>query len=160
MYFHFLSLERHIGFHITLNEATLPNGIVFAWCCPKCLYLQMMNFPKLLVVAFLLFTIQLPAIPWASSPGWIYCLYLWPMLNPFTSQSAINMTYGVAVYSRCGHCVRVLKGIFPPQVGFTPLNHSVHNKNIKMSKWPNDFCGINNTLAVVPNCSRKVSTRW
>ena len=93
--------------------------------------------------------IQCPGIPCASSPGWIYCLHLWPMLNPFTCQSAVNMTYSVAVYSRCGHCVR-WKAFFYLHLALTHLlNHLVHNRNIKMSKWSNYFRGINDALTIV-----------
>lgn len=100
--------------------------------------------------------IPLPAIPWASSPGWIYCLHLWPMLNPFTCQSAVNMMYGTAVYSRC-----VLKSIFLSPFGFTPLfNHLVYNRNIKMSKWPNYFCDINNALTVMAKLLQRAFVCW
>lgn len=114
--------------------------------------MNMMDFPKLLgclpPCVHQPIRIQPPAIPWAFSLCWIYRPHLWPMLNPFTCQSAINMTYGVAVYSRLEHCV--LKSIFLPPFGFTLLlNHLVHNRSIKMSKWPNYFRGINNNLSVV-----------
>lgn len=49
--------------------------------------------------------ILFPNIPWAYSPGQIYYLRSWPVLNPFTCQSAINMTYGPAVYLSRWVCV-------------------------------------------------------
>lgn len=41
--------------------------------------------------------------------------------------------------------VCVEKGFFYLHLASAPLNHLVHNRNIKMSKWPDYFCGINNT---------------
>lgn len=122
-----------------------------------------MDFPKLLgclpPCVHQPIRIQPPAIPWAFSLCWIYRPHLWPMLNPFTCQSAINMTYGVAVYSRLEHCV--LKSIFLPPFGFTLLlNHLVHNRSIKMSKWPNYFRGINNTLSVVAKLLQHLKASW
>lgn len=60
-------------------------------------------------------------------------------------------------------CVRVLESIFLPPFGFTspPLNHLVHNRNIKMSKWPNYFCGINNnTLSVMAKLLQHFRASW
>ncbi len=40
------------------------------------------------------------------------------------------------------------------------LNHLVHNRNIKMNKWPNYFCGINNTLTVVAKLLQRLKASW
>lgn len=54
----------------------------------------------------------------------------------------------------------VLKSIFQPPFGFTRLNHLVHNRNIKMSKWPNYFCGINNALTIVAKLLQHLKASW
>lgn len=47
-------------------------------------------------------------------------LNIWPMLNPFTRQSAINMTCSMLVYSRFGRWVCVEKH-FPTSTWLHPL---------------------------------------
>lgn len=51
--------------------------------------------------------------------------------------------YEMVIYLRC-----VLKNSSLSPFGFIHFNHLVHNKTIKLSKWQNYFCGINDVVAV------------
>lgn len=58
--------------------------------------------------------IRMQISPWASSlPRRIYHLHLLPMLNLFTSQSYINMTYSCDIYCKCSHCFWIALFLLP-----------------------------------------------